>query len=206
MPVTVAVPVVVKPRRIDDGGIPADEFTEDLPPPPVNRLEFVPPPNLGDGTNTETNAETDTETYPETERPKPPLRNADFHIECRDPDPDEQYTEGLEEESVGNGPVPNGKFLCLLELCSKHAQGLTKYGGKGIIDRKAAPPRRAARRIATLKHRIKNDMGMVEKGGKESTDPNEKRARLSKLHRQSFELLQFGMFLPRISNDRPYDF
>ena len=104
---------------------------------------WIPEPQRNVSENTATDAEPDAET------PKLPKRKPLF-VDGRDPDPDEQYVEGPDENWIEKLWVhPDGKFLDLLDECHDEEEGKITYGGKGIIDRKAAPPRRAARRIAT---------------------------------------------------------
>ena len=132
-----------------------------------------------------TNTETDTEGETEPPSPLPAV------VEGAPPPvptihEDEQYLEGPylegpEEDYVTDMPFPSANFLCLMQACQEHFCGLTTYGGKGIIDRKAVPYRRAAKRVATLEHTIKKEIDTT-------IQPKEKKARLRSLLSRAYEL------------------
>ena len=132
-----------------------------------------------------TNTETDTEGETEPPSPLPAV------VEGAPPPvptihEDEQYLEGPylegpEEDYVTDMPCPSAKFLCLMQACQEEACGFTAYGRKGIIDLKAVPSRRAAKRVAALEHTIKKEIDTT-------IQPKEKKARLRSLLSRAYEL------------------
>ena len=132
-----------------------------------------------------TNTETDTEGETEPPSPLPAV------VEGAPPPvptihEDEQYLEGPylegpEEDYVTDMPFPSAKCFDLMLACHEQCWGLTTYGGKGIIDRKAVPYRRAAKRVATLEHTIKKEIDTT-------IQPKEKKARLRSLLSRAYEL------------------